>query len=88
MSAIEIKLQHSVQFGEQTIDVLRLRRPKAKDFRSLKNMDMPFAMMLDFAAELADLPPAALDNLDVDDVPRVMEVVSGFLGGFPGTGKM
>ena len=88
MSAIEIKLQHPVPFGEQSIDVLRLRRPKAKDFRSLKNMDMPFAMMLDFAAELADLPPAALDNLDVDDVPRLMEVVAGFLGGFPGTGKM
>lgn len=40
-----------------------------------------------FLASLASLPAAALDNLDVDDVPRVLEAVGGFLGEFPGTGK-
>ena len=87
MDLIEIKLAHPVEFGDQTIDVLKLRQPKAKDFRTLKNMEFPFAVMLDFAAALADLPPAVLDCLDAEDVPRLMEVVSGFLGAFPATGK-
>jgi len=84
---IEIALKHPVEFGGEKIEKLTLRRPTAKDFRPLKSMEFPFAMMLDFAASLANLPAAALDNLDVDDVPRVLEAVGGFLGGFPGTGK-
>lgn len=87
MSVIEIPLSHPIRHGEQEIGVLKLRRPCARDFRPLKGMEFPFAMMLDFAAELADLPAATLDRLDVEDVPRVMEVVNGFLSGFPVTGK-
>lgn len=83
----EITLTHPVKFGGEKIEKLVFRRPQARDFRPLKSMEFPFAMMLDFAAGLANLPAAALDNLDVDDVPRVLEAVGGFLGGFPGTGK-
>jgi hypothetical protein len=83
----EITLKHPVEFGGEKIEKLVLRRPTARDFRPLKSMEFPFAMMLDFAASLANLPAAALDNLDVDDVPHVLEAVGGFLGGFPGTGK-
>lgn len=87
MSVIEITLSHAIRHGEETLSVLKLRRPCARDFRPLKGMEFPFAMMLDFAAELSGLPVATLDRLDVEDVPRVMEVVNGFLSGFPGTGK-
>lgn len=83
----EITLKHPVEFGGEKIEKLVLRRPTARDFRPLKSMEFPFAMTLDFAASLANLPAAALDNLDVDDVPHVLEAVGGFLGGFPGTGK-
>lgn len=85
-SVIEIKLQHPIQFGDQEIITIKLRRPKAKDFREIGSFDKPFSALLDFAAALAELPPAAINLLDVDDVPRVVEVVSGFLGQFPGTG--
>lgn len=84
---IEIPLSHPIAYGERTLSVLTLRRPKAGDFRGLKGMDMPFDMILDFAATLADLSPAVLDRVDVEDMPRLIEVVSGFLGGFPVTGK-
>lgn len=83
----EITLTHPIEFGGEKIEKLVLRRPTARDFRPLKGVEFPFAMMLDFAAELSNLPAAALDNLDVDDMPRVLEAVGGFLGGFPGTGK-
>lgn len=88
MNDFVIELQHPIKFGDETITSLTLRRPKAKDFRSLTDMSKPFAAMLDFAATLAELPPAAVDLIDVDDVPKVIEVVSGFLGKFPATGQM
>lgn len=83
----EIKLSHPITSGTETIDTLVLRRPKARDFRQLKGMEFPFAMILDFAADLSGLTPNQIDRLDVDDMPKVIEVVSGFLGQFPGTGK-
>ena len=85
---IEIPLAHPIVCGDKTVSVLQLRRPKAGDFRGLTGMDKPFDMILDFAAALTDLTPAVLDRLDVEDMPKLIEVVSGFLGGFPGTGKM
>lgn len=84
---IEIPLSKPFPYGETTLSVLKIRRPKAGDFRGLKGVDQPFDMILDFAAKLSDLTPAIIDRLDVEDMPRVIEVVSGFLGGFPGTGK-
>lgn len=84
---IEISLAHPITYGEKTLSVLTLRRPRAGDFRGLKGMDKPFDMILDFAAALSDLSPAVLDRLDVEDMPKLVEVVSGFLGGFPATGK-
>ena len=84
---IEIALAHPIKYGDTTLSLLQLRRPKAGDFRSLKGIDKPFEMVLDFAAALSDLSPAVIDRLDVEDMPKLIEVVSGFLGGFPGTGK-
>lgn len=86
MEKIKIQLKHPIQANGQEVSVLELRRPKAKDFREIGSFDKPFSALLDFAAVLAEVPPSAIDELDVDDVPTVIEVVSGFLGKFPGTG--
>ncbi len=82
-----ITLLHPVQFGDQTITTLDIRKPKARDFRALGNLDKPFAMMLDLAAQLTALPASVLDDLDAEDLGPLVEVMSGFLGGFQGTGK-
>lgn len=87
MGTIDIKLTQPIIFGDETISVIKIRRPKAKDFRSITDMTKPFSSMLDFAASLADLPPAAIDMVDVDDVPEIVSVVSGFLEKFPVIGK-
>lgn len=84
---IEITLKRPVAYADGTLSVLKLRRPKAADFRGLKGIDQPFDMILDFAAKLAGVSPGVLDRIDVDDIPRLAEVVNGFLGGFQGTGK-
>ena len=85
---IEITLTHPIPYGENaTLKLLRLRRPKAGDFRGLKGPDKPFDMILDFASALSDLSPVVIDRIDAEDMPQLMEVVGGFLGGFQPTGK-
>lgn len=86
-ATIEIPLKHPIPYGKESIDKLVLRRPRAGDFRGLKGPDKPFDMILDFAATLSDLSPGVVDRIDVEDMPALIEVVSGFLGGFPATGK-
>ena len=80
---IEIKLSSPVQAHGEEIKKLSLRKPKGKDFKKLTgaSMDAPFAMMLDFAAILADVPPSTMDDLDADDVSRVCEAVGPLLPG-------
>ncbi len=80
--AVEIKLTKPVKaFGEE-ITVLRLRRPIGKDYRSIP-ADTSIGAMLDFAAQLADVPPSTIDQLDgVDDIPELLAKVTGFLGKF------
>ncbi len=70
----------------EPITELKLRRPKGKDYRKLKNPHEPVSMLLDFAAHLASVPPSTIDDLDSDDVAKVIDAVSGFLGTFPVTG--
>ena len=84
---IEIQLRQPIPHGDGTLSILTLRRPRAGDFRGLKGTELPFDMILDFAAKLANISPSVLDRLDVDDLPRLAEVVNGFLSGFQGTGK-
>jgi hypothetical protein len=83
----EITLKHPIPYGETTLAVLKLRRPKAADFRGLKGPDKPFDMILDMAARLSDITPAIIDRIDGEDVQRLVEVVGGFLGLGPATGK-
>lgn len=85
--SIEIVLLHPIIFGDSEIKVLYIRRPKGRDFRELGGFEKPLSALLDFGATLADVPPAVMDMLDADDVPKVIEVVSNFLPTSLGTGK-
>ena len=88
MAIKSITLTSALKFGDQTITQLDIRAAKARDFRNLKSLDKPFAMMLDLAAELTGLPGDVLDELESADFSQLMEVMSGFLAGFQATGKM
>lgn len=83
---IVIELKYPVTISGMTIEKLEIRKPKAKDFRSL-NLDKPMSAMLDLAANLAGVPERAIDEIDgIEDLPKVLEVVGGFLDRFPATG--
>lgn len=82
-----IKLTVPVQALGEAITDLHIRRPKGKDFRKLRDLDSPVGATLDFAAYLAEVPASTIDELDAEDVGKVLEVVGGFLGKSLPTGR-
>lgn len=75
-----VTLQHPVQFGDEQISVLEFRRPTGADFRAIRPAEGNYDLMLQFAARLTGLPDSVFDDLDgVDDVPKVVGVISRFL---------
>ncbi|GAA5783938.1 hypothetical protein GCM10007860_09150 [Chitiniphilus shinanonensis] len=83
MSALQfpivIALSKPLRFGEEDIAELQLREPCAGDFRVLSNPQAVLACSLDLAAELAGLPPSALDRLNTADTEAVVRAVNPFL---------
>lgn len=83
-----IPLKNPVTFGEETISAIDLRRPTGADFRQIGVANNNYDLCLKFAAQLSGLPDSVFDQMDgVDDVPQVVEVVSGFLTSSQKTGQ-
>lgn len=86
MSVTVIELDAPIQAHGETISVLTLRRPKAKELRDMPiRSDMKMGDLFGVAAACADIPPSAFDQLDASDLMKVMGVVGGFLGVGDGT---
>lgn len=58
-------------------DSLKIRRPKAKDFKKMTGQDAEQSMKI--IAKLAGISAYAVDELDMVDVQRINEVLEGFL---------
>lgn len=67
-----ITLNYPIEHGGQTYKTLELRRPKAGDVRAMgkgSGSDADKSMRL--IADLAEVPPAVIDELDMDDLSQV-----------------
>lgn len=76
----EIKLSSPITVDGVAVDVLHLRKPKARDLRGARIGDGEMSMMLDVAAACAEIPPSAIDQLECADAMRVISVVADFFG--------
>ena len=83
---IRLALTEPVMDGDKQIVDLVLRKPKAKDFRAIRQTDRPFGLLFDLAAHLAGVPPSVIDQLCMEDAHRVMAITQRFLGDSPATG--
>ena len=79
VSMKKIKLNTPIQWGTETITELELRAPKAKDMRG---MPLQLAMddMLTLASRCTAQPPSVIDELEFNDLTRVMEEIGNFTG--------
>ncbi|WP_434361067.1 phage tail assembly protein [Parasalinivibrio latis] len=75
-----ITLGYPIEVEGEQITVITLRRPKARD---LKHMETAkggeIAKSIGLIANLAELPPSAIENLDASDFQKVSDVVASFL---------
>lgn len=83
---VTVVLKEPITFGTELVSELRLRRPRAKDFRRLP-MAPSIGDMLDLSGALANQPKAVIDELGVEDMGKVLEVVGDFFGGGLGSGS-
>lgn len=84
---IVIKLDYPVQFGNETISSLTVKkRPKAKDFRGLSD-NLPFYdRALRIIGRLTGQPANVTDELDPRDIEKISEAIAPFVPGGRQTG--
>jgi len=75
-----IKLQFPIESEGQTIETITLRRPKARDLKKMETgKGGEIAKSIDLIANLAEIPPSAVEDLDAADFQAISGVVAGFL---------
>ena len=82
-------LQFPVEYGDQVITELKIRRPQGKHLRGLKLGALEdLETMLDLLGSLSGQPPQVIDILDGQDVMAALEVLGDFLSQtLPGSRK-
>ena len=76
---IEVVLGTPITIGDKQVSVLKLRKPKAGDLRSIGNLDKPFSVIMDLAANLGNLSKAEIDSLEIPDLTALIDALSPFL---------
>ena len=75
-----IKLKYPVQAEGRRIEEITIRRPKARDLRKMETAKGgDIAKSIDLIANLAELPPSAIEDLDASDFQSLSNKVAGFL---------
>ena len=74
------KLQFPVEYGDEVITELKIRRPRGKELK-LMPMDTPkdFQLSHEIAATLCGQPPQLLDILEKPDWMAVIRMANDFL---------
>lgn len=85
---VTITLAHPITFGSQMVTELRFRPLKAKDLRRMQAPpERSLAMLLELASFLSGETEQIIDELESDDLHKVLEVVGGFFAGSQPTGS-
>jgi hypothetical protein len=72
---------------EEIIEIVTLRRLKAKDLRALDRIDGKFAQSLAVIAALSGLSTQIVDELDAEDVEGIGGLIGDFFPTRPPTGE-
>jgi len=75
-----VKLQHPITVDGQEITRITLRRPKVRDMLAVEKLEgSEGARELRLLANLADVAPDVLEELDLADYQALQKVYAGFL---------
>jgi hypothetical protein len=76
----EIKLAHPVIVDGTEYAVLNMRRCKVKDRRLAAKQKSDEDREITLIANLCEVPPSVIDELDTVDYSKLQEVLTGFFG--------
>ena len=77
---VTVHLDYPIEYGDETITEVTLRRAKGKDVKALPP-EPGVSDLLNLAGKLGGLMPKVLDELDASDAMKLVEVVNVFFGG-------
>lgn len=77
---VKIALKYPIQFGDENITEVTVRRPRGKDLKGLHNLKESHDDQLKLIARLIGHPLAVVDDMDLaTDLQKVMEATMDFL---------
>ena len=83
-----ITLKHPITADGREVAELTLRRPKVRDLERMDKVAGEMAKAVTLVADLAEISPDQVRELDAEDFTAVAERLGGFLGGgLPASGK-
>lgn len=85
LHVVTIKLKYPVEFGEDLIEEIELRRPRAADIEHL-SAKPNMKELMQVGQKISGHPPAVFKRLDSLDAIAVVEEVGNFLSGGQKTG--
>ncbi len=80
----KIELTYPLKIAGAEVSVLNLRRPKVRDLEQMDKQSGDIAKTVTLIANLAEITPEQVRELDAEDFAVVSEMVAGFLGNAPG----
>lgn len=75
-----ITLQHPFTFDGEKITELKLRRPKMRDMKKAQNHKDDLEKSIHMIADLAEVSPKLVEELDTEDFGAVSAKVGEFMG--------
>ena len=80
MSKVKIELTHSIEIDGAKVSVIQLRRPKVRDMLSVeKSVDNDAEKEIQLFANLSELSPDSLLELDMADYAKLQKAYQDFL---------
>ena len=74
-----IKLKHPITVDGREVTEINLRRPKVRDLERVDKVDGPIAKAVTLIADLAEISPDQVRELDAGDFTAIEAAVSDFL---------
>lgn len=80
MEKRELELKHPFEFEGEQIRAISIRRPKLRDMKRAHKVKDDLEKSITMLADLAEVSPKLLEEMDTEDFTRACDVLGEFMG--------
>lgn len=73
-------LEYPVEYNGEEFTELAIRRPKIRDMKKFDKIKDGMSKSITMLADLADVPPGVIEEMDTADFNAASKVIADFLG--------